>query len=142
MKNQTKSILKEILITNDNSWVDNNSASAKWYKNATDFIPHGITKHTSRKLATTIHRLRLGYKANWQIVANDNRACDHCNQDTDVPLIHYLLECPETQALHSNTTPYNNLQREEAFLVATRLALEITQNTEIHAHTLLRLQPR
>ena len=72
------------------------SHSANWYLRATDLKPHNITKNTPRELAVVIHRLRLGYRANWQIIEGAQRPCKHCEEETDFPLLHYPLACPST----------------------------------------------
>ena len=75
------------------------SQSALWYTKATDLLPHPVIRGTPKWLAVTIHKLRLGYKANWEVIGNNIRPCAHCNLDTDTPLLHYLLECTETSDL-------------------------------------------
>lgn len=38
-----------------------------------------------------IHRLRLGYRCNWEINVCVPKACDHCYLVEE--LLHYILEC-------------------------------------------------
>ena len=54
-------------------------------------IPPAVDRYTPRELAVTIHRLRLGYKANWEIIPDVDRPCKHCGEDAPRPLLHYLL---------------------------------------------------
>ena len=52
----------------------------------------------SRRMATIIHRLRLGYPC-WEEINNEVRACEYCDDIPDEPLAHYLLQCPATDRL-------------------------------------------
>ena len=143
IKNKTNRISKKSLIDNVNLWVGNDSLSAKWYKLATELETPIIDKNTPRSLAVIFHRLRLGYKANWQITTNTNRPCNHCNLDTQTPLIHYLLQCSHTTTFRNNfNTPLNlDFNSQEAFNTAALLAKNITQNLDTHKHTLLNFPP-
>ena len=94
---------KKAYMNEDIRWHANQgSPSASWYLLATDCKPHDVTKHTPRELAVIIHRLRIGYKANWQIIDMVDRPCNHCNTETDSPMLHYLLECPQAAKLRGN----------------------------------------
>ena len=61
--------------------------------------PHPITKSTTRNFQTIIHRLSLGYRCTWEIVNQEERECNYCEQVTEEPLLHYLLECEATDDL-------------------------------------------
>ena len=69
---QVKSLLKnpvhEALVQDIHFWVNQESPSATWYKITTKLKPPPINKYAPRHLAVIMHRLRLGYKANWEIV--------------------------------------------------------------------------
>ena len=81
------------------------SPSANWYIQATELIPHPVTKNTPRKMAVIIHRLRLGYKATWQMLEGINRPCNYCDEEPESPLLHYLLDCLHTVTLRGNRIP-------------------------------------
>ncbi|XP_068223538.1 uncharacterized protein [Palaemon carinicauda] len=81
------------------------SMSARWYTNVTGMDPHDITRNTGRGLATVIHRLRLGYLCNWQVIGDEERPCKYCEDLTgEDPLEHYLLTCPSTTILRQSIT--------------------------------------
>ena len=143
IKNKTNKISKKSLVDNVNFWVGNNSLSAKWYRLTSDLETPIIDRNTPRSLAVIFHRLRLGYKANWQITTNTNRPCNHCNLDTQTPLIHYLLQCHHTATFRNNlnTPPNLDLNSHEAFNTAALLVKNITQNLDTHKHTLLNFPP-
>ena len=117
------------------------SHSARWYIKATDLLPHPVVRNTPRWLAVTAHRLRLGYKANWEIVENVIRPCAHCNLDTDIPLLHYLLECTETSNLRDETDIPENLHSQEAFDAAAKITKHIVENLQNYTDTLNTLPP-
>ena len=97
---QVKAVAKEYekksLIENHQIWTDNNARSAAWYRQATHMNPHPNAKSTTRNLQTIIHHLRLGYRCTWEIVNQEERECNYCEQVTEEPLLHYLLECEAT----------------------------------------------
>ena len=76
------------------NWVNQNSPSARWYHMTSDLQPPPIDKYTPRSLAVIIHRLRLGYKASWEIVDGIYRPCQHCHDVLQHPLLHYLWNVP------------------------------------------------
>ena len=141
---QIKSLANKHLtksISNHHSlWVGRGSDSANWHKAATNLTPPPIFPTTSRKLAVIIHRLRLGYKCNWQLEEPLDRPCDHCSNITTAPLLHYLLECPETQSLRSGFSPTNS-QAPDAIQSATLLVRDIIENIETHSELLCSLPP-
>ena len=137
IKNLTKNTGKQELINNVNLWVMHDSKSAKWYKKVTELIPPAIDKHTPRELAVIIHRLRLGYRATWEIVTHTNRPCNHCGQDTDAPLQHYLLQCPVTNAFRNNINIPQDMHSEQAVVIACDIAKNITENHHMFSNTLL-----
>ena len=141
IKNSTKPIYKDTLIKNVKLWVEHNSRSAKWYYKTTDLIPPPIDKHTHREIAVILHRLRLGYKANWEIINNTVRPCNHCNEETGNPLIHYLNNCTHTSSMRQNIATPNDEDSEEAFITACNIAKNITQNYQIYADTLIQHKP-
>ena len=102
-------ITKNSITEDVKSRVQQGSQSALWYTKATDLLPHPVIRGAPRWLAVTIHRLRLGYKANWEVIRNYIRPCAHCNLDTDTPLLHYLLECTETSDLRNEIDIPGNL---------------------------------
>ena len=140
IKNLTKHTSRETMIKNINHWVQNDSKTAKWYRKVSGFEPPAIDKHTPRQLSVIVHRLRLGYRANWEIINNINRPCAHCDTDTDSPLLHYLLKCTHTHTFRNTNTP-DDLHSDEAIDVACDIAKSITQDLDAHADTLLAYPP-
>ena len=136
IKNSTKNIYRETLTSNVKKWVDYNSQSAKWYYKATDLIPPPIDKHTHREIAVMVHRLRLGYRASWEIINNIERPCTHCDENTSKPLIHYLNNCVHTSNMRNNIATPDDENTEEAFNTACNIAKNITQNYHMYTGTL------
>ena len=116
------------------------SPSANWYILATDLKPHNITKNTPRELAVVIHRLRLGYKANWQMIQGVNLPCKYCEVETNLPLLHYLLECPNTINLRRNRTAID-LHDPGCNEVAAKLCREIVEEINDFSDLLLEIPP-
>ena len=58
--------------------------------------PSPYRKIDDKKLANDHYRLRLGYRCTWEIVNQEERECNYCEQVTEEPLLHYLLECEAT----------------------------------------------
>jgi len=73
--------------------VSKGSYSASWYKTVTNYQRVNITNTMPREQVVIIHRLRLGYKCNWEIAERVLRECTYCQQETTEPLLHYLLSC-------------------------------------------------
>ena len=78
--------------------VVNYSRSCTWYRAVTEYEPAPISRHTPRKTAVILHRLRLGYHCFSELHKEgeepDIRECEHCEELTIAPLFHYLLHCP------------------------------------------------
>ena len=131
---QTRAQLK-----NFKYWLTNNSPSASWYNQATQLNPLPISKGTPRKLAVILARLRLGYKCNWEVIEPRNMDCKHCYQSTNLPLFHYLLECPNTAQLRAgnNFTP----SQPEAFERAIKIVQDITNDVDKFKGTLMEFPP-
>ena len=121
-------------------WANNNSRSAQWYTEATKFEPPPVYRDTPRHLAVTIHRLRLGYKANWEIVEPIIRPCEHCQTQTEYPLLHYLLQCPNTQSLRPHMQALDPANP-EANRIAAGQVKGIMDNIETHIQTLTDFPP-
>ena len=141
---QIKSMMAPAIKTNMNDEIKHHanqgSPSANWYIQATELIPHAITKNTPRELAVVIHRLRLGYKATWQIIEGINKPCNYCDENTDLPLLHYLLECPHTATLRGNRI-YPNIHDPNSTISAAKLCKDITENINAHSNLLLDYPP-
>ncbi|XP_069992289.1 uncharacterized protein [Penaeus vannamei] len=84
------------------AWVHAGSPSALWYKLVTDYNPPFATA-TSRQSAAIFHRLRMGYRCNWEIYLRTTKACQHCDTVTNEPLLHYILDCTHIRHLRSPT---------------------------------------
>ena len=95
------------------------SHSARWYSKATDLLPHPVVRDTPQWLAVTTHRLRLEYKANWEILENNIRPCAHG-----------LIECTETSDLRNEIDAPGNLHSQEALDTATKLTKHIIENLQ------------
>ena len=122
---QIKNMLKEPthrkMIQDVHYWVENYSYSARWYRVTSNLEPPPISKQTPRKLAVTIHRLRLGYKANWEMLDGIIRPCKHCQNDTYHPLLHYLLECQHTSRLQLHINVPSDMTSAESIELAAKL---------------------
>ena len=116
------------------------SPSCNWYLNATELVPHPVNRNISRKLAVIIHRLRLGYKTTWQIIEGAARPCNYCNNSPDAPLLHYLLECPQTASLRENID-VPDIQNPESYVAAAKIAKNIIESLETHGGLLLDMPP-
>ncbi|XP_068235697.1 uncharacterized protein [Palaemon carinicauda] len=90
IKSKIKTQLKDNLIKELHKWIGNGSPSATWYKWATELESPLIDRCTPREQALCIHRLRLEYKANWEIIDNTQRPCDHCDVTPQQALLPYL----------------------------------------------------
>ncbi|XP_066989234.1 uncharacterized protein [Macrobrachium rosenbergii] len=139
IKNQIKPQLKENMDKELHSWIGSNSPSAKWYKWATDLVPPPIDRFTPRHLAVCIHRLRLGYKACWEIMEDGARPCEHCEETPQQALLHYLLECRETRQLRSNLQAEENAQ--DIMHTAATLVKAVVENIETCRQLLTDLPP-
>lgn len=73
------------------SCVGKGSTSAVWYKTVTDYRQLNVPSNMPRDYAVILHRLRLGYKCNWEIAERILRECSYCQLNTEEPLLHYLL---------------------------------------------------
>ena len=141
IKNYTKPIVRKKNEEDINFWINQGSYSAIWYKASTQFIPPPISKNTPRELAVIIHRLRLGYKASWEIIDNLDKPCSHCNEATRKPLLHYLLECSETTSLRTNVNTPADINTPEAITKAAEVVKDIIESFDTHADTLLSKSP-
>ena len=91
-------------------------------------------------MAVIIHRLRLGYKACWQIVERVARECNYCDRSPDEPLVHYLLECPETISLRTNIN-IPNVQGPDSYITAARVAKNIIEDLDTHGDLIIEKPP-
>ena len=76
--------------------LQNTSDSIRWHALSTRDLPP-VPPRLCRRDQVTLHRLRLGYRCNWEISHRTDRDCAHCLRTTDLPLIHYVIECPKTR---------------------------------------------
>ena len=116
------------------------SPSSNWYLNATELAPHPVTRDVPRELGVIIHRLRLGYKATWQLIEGLERPCNYCDESPQAPLLHYLLECPQTASLRQNRD-VPNIQDPDSVLAAAKVAKNIIDNIETHRGLLMEKPP-
>ena len=68
-----------------------------------DNKPLTIPRSTGRQAEVAIFRLRLGYQCKWEISKATDVECPECDQMTDQPLAHYLIECPSTSPFFGET---------------------------------------
>ena len=94
--NKTKEIFESALETG--------SASARFYSQATHRRP-AVLSSFSPTVARSIQRLRLGYLCRAHILDTLPDTCDHCLTVSNHPLLHYVLQCPETSNLRRG--PYD-----------------------------------
>ena len=141
IKRLMEPITKNSITEDVKSRAQQGSQSALWYTKATDLLPHPVIRGTPRWLAATIHRLRLGYKANWEVIGNIIRPCAHCNLDTETPILHYLLECTETSDPCNEIDIPGNLHGQQAKDTATKLVKHIVENIQNYTDILNTLPP-
>ncbi|XP_050706664.1 uncharacterized protein LOC126992035 [Eriocheir sinensis] len=78
------------------------SASLHWYANATGYETVPLPSSLARRDRVMIHRLRLGYPTVRSLIADyEGELSLHCLEDTDGPLVHYLLDCAQTGPLRT-----------------------------------------
>ena len=121
IKNMLKERTHRKIIQDVHHWAENNSYSARWYGVASNLELPPISKQTPRKLAVIIHRLRLGYKANCEMLDGIIGPCKHCQQNTYHPLLHYLLECQHTSRLRL----YISVPNDITFVKSIKLAVKL-----------------
>ena len=128
IKSKLAPTIRKIMQEEVQSQVNAGSPSATWYLKATELIPHPVTKHTPRELAVILHRLRLGYKANWRIIEVALQPCNYCDDSPEEPLLHYLLECPQTAQLRGNT----HINNPNSFDEAAKLVKTIIESAQLY----------
>ena len=79
-----------------------------------------------RRVATVVHRLRLGYPC-WEQINNEARACEFCDTIPDDPLAHYLLHCPATDRLRQVMGHRGDQAAEDDFRQAARAARRLVE---------------
>ncbi len=90
-------------------------SSFHWYETTSGGQQLTLPKGISRSHQSQIHRLRLGYLTVRQLGdPGALRECEHCETETDEPLIHYLIECTGTTELRDPTYRYADLETEPA----------------------------
>ncbi|XP_063590245.1 uncharacterized protein LOC134767129 [Penaeus indicus] len=124
LKKQVRRATYEVLLIEHRAWVIAGSPSANWYKIVTDYNPPFSVTTLPRKSAAVYHRLRLGYRCNWEIDIKVPRPCTLCTMITDEPLIHYILDCPSIQQLRPQQYqgPHRRDRRQFASIAARCLA--------------------
>ena len=129
-------------IENHQMWTDKNARSATWYQQALHMNSHPIVKSTTRSLQMIIHHLRLGYKCTWEIVNPKERECKYCEQVTEEPLLHYLLECEVTDDLRRTVRkPPRNADMQNTTEKATEMVFSIIEHIEEAKDMLLECPP-
>ena len=102
--------------------------SAAWYAKTSGRSPLNPTLQRCRRDATHLHRLRLGYRT-WAEINHpqEPRECEHCNQPSRQPLLHYLTECQATVGLRSPAAPPGAATPEET---AARIVYNLTESRD------------
>ena len=141
IKNMAKEYEKKSQIENHQMWTDNNARPATWSRQATHMNPHPIVKST-RNLQMIIHHLILGYRCTWEIVSQEERECNSCEQVTEEPLLHYLLECEATDDLRRTVRkPPHNANMPDATENTTEMVLSIIEKIDETRAMLLECPP-
>ena len=140
IKSKLAPTIKKIMHEEIKAQVRLGSPSSNWYLHATELVPHPVTKDTPRELGVIIHRLRLGYKATWQLIDGVERPCNYCDESPEAPLMHYLLECLQTASLRENRD-VPNIQDPGSVLAAAKIAKNIVENIDTHSGLLSERPP-
>ena len=119
-------------------WLALNSQSASWYQAATKRRKTPVTAHTPRRLATVASRLCLGYPCSWEILEGRTRECQHCGQETQEGLLHYLLDCQHTATLRRGASVDVTQSR---MLQAAAIVFHVTEELEEHSDVLTEFPP-
>ncbi|XP_063615273.1 uncharacterized protein LOC134788316 [Penaeus indicus] len=114
-----------------NGHITPRSPSANWYKIVTDYNPPFSVTTLPRKSAAVYHRLRLGYRCNWEIDIRVPRPCTLCTIITDEPLIHYILDCPNIQQLPQQYQGPQRRDRRQFASTAARCLAEILSSPDV-----------
>ena len=142
VKTVAKEYEKKSLIENHQMWTDNNARSATWYRQDTHMNPNPIANSMTRNLQTIIHRLRLGYKCTWEIVNQEEKECNYCEQVTEEPLLHYLLECGATDDVRITVRkPPHDVNMPDATEKATEMVFSIIEKIDETKAMLLECPP-
>ena len=112
------------------------SRSATWYQHATGLQPLVVPPSMPRQLSCILHRLRLGYPCREEL-QQELRSCEHCDEETEAPLHHYLLECQATQALRRRAPPRT---AEDVTEAAAAMARRVVEDPETYV-LLARMPP-
>ncbi len=72
--------------------VTKGSPSALWYAQAIQLKHLSLPPNLPNKTMIHIHRIRMGYPSPGEMIVNEIiPPCNHCNKDTDIPLLHYIF---------------------------------------------------
>lgn len=77
---------------------------AAWYAAATDYQPLDASQQQPRADGVLLQRVRLGFCAREELYDGfQGQECYHCGRNSRHPLLHYLLSCPATAALRTQS---------------------------------------
>ena len=98
------------------------SPSTIWYTHATSGQPLELPASTHPRVRAEVHRIRLGYPC-LQELGEDLPVifCDHCEFPTSKPLLHYILDCPNTRHLRKPNMRHPNSEDPHAREAAARI---------------------
>ena len=117
VKSLTRQNMRETALQWHADEVARGSQSATWYREATSLRPLAVPASTNSRIRADLHRLRLGYPCHEEI-KRQLHSCQHCEEESGTPLLHYLLECPATAGIRNRNYDVND---DEANSVAARL---------------------
>lgn len=121
-------------------WAQVGSSSARWYQKVTNYERIIIPRSMGRKEAVILHRLRLGYRCNWEINERILRNCQYCDATVSEPLLHYILACPVLEDIRPHQYKRYNLQDPSDALSAADCISQILNN-EKSFYTLCKTPP-
>ncbi|KAK3862302.1 hypothetical protein Pcinc_031830 [Petrolisthes cinctipes] len=74
------------------------TACIQWYKIATDLQPLTLDSTATREDRINLLQLRLGHETVGEIILGlMTTTSEHCGSEEEDPLVHCLLECPQTR---------------------------------------------
>lgn len=97
LKRQVRKTSYEVLLIEYRIWASAGSPSAKWYQTVNNYDPSFSITTLTKHAAAILHRLRLGYICNREIESRLPKQYHLCDQVTEEPLIHSILDCPSIQ---------------------------------------------
>ena len=105
------------------------STSLRWYANATGYEPLTLPAAVSRRNRVRLHRLRLGYPTVRSLGTEyEGEICSLCQEHTDEPLVHFLLDCDVTGPLRTLAARRGHADGEDRWITAARMVRYMTDD--------------